>query len=73
MNNGRYINQRDNAAGNNGSGAGGGADAAAAPHKEDDHAHEAALGFALHTDGPERLGWLMNMNQVGAALWWLLP
>lgn len=39
---------------------------AAAAHevKEDNHAAEAALGFPLHTDGPDRLGWLMNMNQV---------
>lgn len=32
--------------------------------KEDNHVAEAALGFPLHTDGPDRLGWLMNMNQV---------
>ena len=61
MNNGNYIGRRGDAPGG-----GGDADAAAAAPKEDDHAAEAALGFALHTDGPDRLGWLMNMNQV----WW---
>lgn len=29
---------------------------------EDDHALDAALGFELFTDGPERLGWLLNFN-----------
>ncbi|EFN52544.1 hypothetical protein CHLNCDRAFT_26745 [Chlorella variabilis] len=58
MNNGNYIGRRGDAPGG-----GGDADAAAAAPKEDDHAAEAALGFALHTDGPDRLGWLMNMNQ----------
>lgn len=61
MNNGNYIGRRDEGA--SGSGAGG-AEAGGAP-QEDDHAHEAALGFPLHTDGPDRLGWLMNLNQVG--------
>ena len=28
-------------------------------------ARQAALGYPLLTDGPERLGWLINMNQVG--------
>ena len=44
---------------------------AAAAHevKEDNHAAEAALGFPLHTDGPDRLGWLMNMNQVRGVSW----
>ena len=55
---GNYIGKRQESAG--GSGA---AEAAAAP-KEDDHPHEAALGFALHTDGADRLGWLMNLNQA---------
>lgn len=32
--------------------------------KEDDHEAEAALGFPLFTDGPDRLGWLFNMNSV---------
>ncbi len=27
---------------------------------------EAALGYPLFTDGPERLGWLMNLNAVRA-------
>jgi len=31
---------------------------------EDNHALEASLGFELYTDGPERLGWLMNMQAV---------
>jgi hypothetical protein len=56
MNNGTYIGRRNDASGE-------GSSAAAAP-QEDDHAHEAALGFALHTDGPDRLGWLMNLNQA---------
>ncbi len=59
MNNGNYIGRRAEG------GDGGGAEAAGSSVKEDDHAHEAALGFPLHTDGPDRLGWLMNMNQVG--------
>ncbi|KAL4450230.1 hypothetical protein ABPG77_010899 [Micractinium sp. CCAP 211/92] len=57
MNNGNYIGRRAEG------GDGGGAEAAGSSVKEDDHAHEAALGFPLHTDGPDRLGWLMNMNQ----------
>ena len=62
MNNGNYIGRRDDASGE-------GPSASAAP-QEDDHAHEAALGFALHTDGPDRLGWLMKLNQArGLPLW----
>jgi hypothetical protein len=61
MNSGNYIGKRDGTDGASGSGD---AAAGAAAPKEDDHAHEAAMGFALHTDGPDRLGWLMNMNQV---------
>jgi hypothetical protein len=58
MNNGNFIGRREE-----GGGAGSSADPGAAP-REDDHAHEAALGFPLHTDGPDRLGWLMNMQAV---------
>lgn len=56
MNSGNYIGKRDDTSGEGPS---------AAP-QEDDHAHEALLGFALHTDGPDRLGWLMNLNQARA-------
>lgn len=62
MNNGNYIGRRAEG------GDGGAAEAAGSAVKEDDHAHEAALGFPLHTDGPDQLGWLMNMNQVGGCL-----
>ncbi len=53
LKNGNYIGKRDEAG------------AAAAPEvQEDDHALEASLGFPLFTDGPDRLGWLLNMNSV---------
>lgn len=58
MNSGNYIVRRDDGGGS------AAAEAVGPAAKEDDHAHEAALGFPLHTDGPDRLGWLMNMNQV---------
>jgi len=54
-NNGNYISKRNEAGGPSSSGDGkltGG----------DDHVLDAALGFENYTDGPERLGWLMNMN-----------
>ena len=31
----------------------------------DDHVAEAGLGFPLFKSGPDRLGWLFNMNAVG--------
>ena len=61
MNNGNYIGRRADAPGGEGS--------AAPAVQEDDHAAEAALGFPLHTDGPDRLGWLMNLNAVSAWVW----
>lgn len=36
--------------------------------KEDNHVLHAALGFGLFTDGPDRLGWLINMQGVSAPL-----
>ena len=58
MNNGNYIGRRQEA----------GPSAAAAapddPSKVDDHALDGALGFGLFTDGPDRLGWLLNLNTV---------
>ena len=51
-NNGNYIGKRDEGP---------------APDlkvEEDDHVLEAALGYPLFTDGPDRLGWLINMNSV---------
>ena len=33
--------------------------------KEDNHELEAALGFPRFTDGENRLGWLINLNEVG--------
>ncbi|PRW20477.1 DNA polymerase epsilon catalytic subunit A [Chlorella sorokiniana] len=56
LNNGNYIGKRSEAGG-------AGPSNEAREVKEDNHAAEAALGFPLHTDGPDRLGWLMNMNQ----------
>lgn len=32
--------------------------------KTEDHELAAKLGFELFTDGPDRLGWLLNMNSV---------
>lgn len=32
--------------------------------QEDDHVLEAHLGWPLFTDGPDKLGWLINMNSV---------
>jgi hypothetical protein len=55
INNGNYISRRAEGAPSNGD----------PKAREDDHAAEAALGFELFTDGPERLGWLFNMNSVG--------
>lgn len=53
--NGNYISKRDD---------GGLNTSTETRAKEDDHAAEAALGFELFTDGPDRLGWLFNMNSV---------
>jgi hypothetical protein len=36
--------------------------------QEDNHELEAALGFPLFTDGPDRLGWLMNLNAVSGGV-----
>jgi hypothetical protein len=53
LKNGNYIGRRDEGG------------AAPAPEvQEDDHVLEASLGFPLFTDGPDRLGWLLNMNSV---------
>jgi hypothetical protein len=52
-NNGNYIGKRDE-----------GETSAPADVKEDDHQHEAELGYPLYSDGPERLGWLVNFNAV---------
>lgn len=41
----------------------------APPHaalQAEDHALDAALGYPLFTDGPDKLGWLMNLNAVRA-------
>ena len=63
QNNGNYIGRRDEGGASGSGGAGGSGDAQGGAAQEDDHAAEAALGFALHTDGPDRLGWLMNLHQ----------
>jgi hypothetical protein len=39
-------------------------DDARVKQKGDDHDLAARLGFELFTDGPDRLGWLLNMNSV---------
>lgn len=54
LNNGNYIGKRQEA----------GPAPPGAEAKEDDHELEASLGFALYQDGPERLGWLMNVRVV---------
>lgn len=53
LKNGNYIARRDEAGPSSDS-----------PAAGDDHELEAALGFPLFTDGPERLGWLLNFNSV---------
>lgn len=52
LNNGNYINRRDEAG------------PSETKVKEDDHNLEASWGYPLYTDGPEKLGWLMNYNSV---------
>ena len=53
LNNGNYIGKRDESG-----------PAPVSEVQEDDHILEASLGFPLFTDGPDRLGWLLNMNSV---------
>lgn len=53
LKNGNYIGKRDEPAGG-----------PAAEVQEDDHVLEGLLGYPLFTDGPDRLGWLINMNSV---------
>lgn len=43
-------------------------DDARVKQKGDDHELAARLGFELFTDGPDRLGWLLNMNAVRLCL-----
>ena len=62
LNNGNYIGKRDETAFPGPSRA----------VQEDDHVLEAQLGFPLYTDGPERLGWLFNVNSVRSSSLYLI-
>ncbi|GAB4815178.1 hypothetical protein N2152v2_002224 [Parachlorella kessleri] len=55
-NNGNYFGARNQPLG------GGLLTASEDKSNEEDHALEASLGFPLFTDGPDKLGWLMNLN-----------